>query len=146
MNVEKFKEKVLDNLDNWIKGRVDAMVSNNPTLTLPSVYIKRGCHNILNKYRDKVEEGIDTAALFLADENGNIGINSMFKDAMEIFKSMEEIPFDLDLVKGTVGQGKISITLPDNILMNIIFGSRKTITLDESDFMEFKSLLLTEPQ
>ena len=146
MNVQRFKEKVLGSLDKWVKGRIDAMVSSNPSLALPSTYIKRGCHNILNKYEDKIGEGIDTASLFLADENGNISVSSLFTDAMAIFKGMEETPFDLDLVKGTIGQGKVSITLPDNIMMNIIFGSKKTITFDESDFMELKTMITTEQQ
>lgn len=89
MNVPTFKEKILDSLDTWLKGKVDDMVSDNPSMALPSVYIKRGCHNIIHKYEDKFSKGIDNAALFFADENGNINIDTLFEDAMNLFENME---------------------------------------------------------
>lgn len=142
MNIPTLKEKMLSSLDTWLKGRVDEMVSDNPALSLPSVYIKRGCHNILNKYEGKISQSIDNAALFLADENGDINTNTLFADSMEIFKGLEDNTFDIGLVQGVVGKGRISITLPDNIFTNIIFGNKKTITFNENDFLELKSLFV----
>lgn len=142
MNIPTLKEKMLSSLDTWLKRRVDEMVSDNPALSLPSVYIKRGCHNILNKYEGKISQSIDNAALFLADENGDINTNTLFTDAMEIFKGLEDNTFDIGLVQGVVGKGRISITLPDNIFTNIIFGNKKTITFNENDFLELKSLFV----
>lgn len=142
MYIPTLKEKMLGSLDTWLKGRIDEMVSDNPALVLPSVYIKRGCHNILNKYEGKISQNIDNAALFLADENGDINTNTLFADVMEIFKGLEDNTFDIGLVQGVVGKGRISITLPDNIFTNIIFGNKKTITFNENDFLELKSLLV----
>lgn len=142
MNIPTLKEKMLGSLDTWLKRRVDEMVSDNPALSLPSVYIKRGCHNILNKYEGKISQSIDNAALFLADENGDINTNTLFADVMEIFKGLEDNTFDIGLFQGVVGKGRISITLPDNIFTNIIFGNKKTITFNENDFLELKSLLV----
>lgn len=142
MNIPSLKEKMLSSLDTWFKGRVDEMVGDNPTLAVSSVYIKRGCHNLLNKYEGKISQSIDNAALFLADENGDINTNTLFTDVMEIFKGLEDSTFDIGLVQGVVGKGKISITLPDNIFTNIIFGNKKTITFNEKDFLELKALLV----
>ena len=142
MNIPTLKEKMLSSLDTWFKGRIDEMVSDNPTLALSSVYIKRGCHNILNKYEGKISQSIDNAALFLADENGDINTNTLFADVMELFKGLEDNNFDIGLVQGVVGKGRISITLPDNIFTNIIFGNKKTITFNENDFLELKALLV----
>ena len=50
MNIPTLKEKFLSSLDSWFNNRVNEMVKDNPTLTVPAVYIKRGCHNIINKY------------------------------------------------------------------------------------------------
>lgn len=144
MNIPTLKEKFLVSIDTWLKERIDEMISDNPTLALPSVYIKRGCHNIINKYKGRIGESIDNAALFLADEEGNINIDTLFNDVMELFKGMEETSFDMGFLRGSIGKGKVAITLPDNIFMNIIFGSKKTLTFDENDFLELKTLLLTE--
>lgn len=142
MNIPTLKDKVLDSLDLWLEERIDDMIKDNTSLAIPSVYLKRGCHNIINKYEGKISEGIDNAALFLTDENGNIDAKTVFEDIMKIFSSMEETSFDLGIIKGIVGKGKVSLTLPDNILTNIVFGSNKAITFNEDDFLELKDLLL----
>lgn len=144
MNIPAFKDKILDSLDLWLEERIDDMIKDNTSLAIPSVYLKRGCHNIINKYEGKISEGIDNAALFFTDENGNIDAKTVFEDIMKIFSSMEETSFDLGIIKGIVGKGKVSLTLPDNILTNIVFGSNKAITLNENDFLELKELLLEE--
>lgn len=141
---QALKDKFLDSLDLWLEERVDDMLKDNAAMAIPAVYIKRGCNNIINKYEGKISDGIDKAALFLADENGNIDANTLFKDAMELFKGMEEMPFDLGLIDGVIGKGKVAINLPDNILMSILFGNKKTITFNENDFLELKSLLLDQ--
>ncbi len=144
MNIPTLKDKILDSLDLWLEERIDDMIKDNTSLAIPSVYLKRGCHNIINKYEGKISEGIDNAALFLTDENGNIDAKTIFEDIMKIFSSMEETSFDIGIIKGIVGKGKVSLTLPDNILTNIVFGSNKAITFNEDDFLELKDLLLEE--
>lgn len=144
MNIPTLKEKFLSSIDAWLRERVDDMVSGNPSLALPSVYIKRGCHNLISKYEGKIDEGMDNIALFLADEEGNVNVDTVFSDVMELFKGMEESSFDLGIMKGVIGKGKVSISLPENILTNIIFGSKKTLTFTEDDFLELKNLLITE--
>lgn len=144
MNIPAFKDKILDSLNLWLEERIDDMIKDNTSLAIPSVYLKRGCHNIINKYEGKISEGIDNAALFLTDENGNIDAKTIFEDIMKIFSSMEETSFDIGIIKGMVGKGKVSLTLPDNILTNIVFGSNKAITFNEDDFLELKDLLLEE--
>lgn len=144
MNVSALRDKILDSLDIWLEERVDDMLKGNASMAIPAVYIKRGCHNIIKKYEVKISDGIEKASLFLADEDGNIDANTLFKDAMELFKCMEETTFDFGLVDGVIGKGKVSINLPDNILLNILFGNKKTITFNENDFLELKSLLLDQ--
>lgn len=143
MKVEALKEKFLDNIELWLEERIDEMLKDNPALAIPSVYMKRGCHNILKRYKDNIGDSIDKASLFLADEEGNIDANTLFEDALGVFKGMEESPFDIGFIKGTVGKGKVAINLPDNnIFINILFGSKKTITFDCDDFLELKTLLV----
>lgn len=141
MKVETLKEKFLESMDKWLKERIEEMAAGNAAMAIPAVYMKRGCHNILYKYKGKIDESIDKAALFLADENGEISISTLFTDAMEVLKGIEENPFDIGLVQGMIGKGKIAIELPENMLTNILFGSKKTINLNEKDIMELKNLL-----
>ena len=40
--------------------------------------------------------------------------------------------------------GTLSIDLPDNIITNILFGSKKSISFTKTDFYELKSLITAE--
>lgn len=144
MNVTTLKDKFLDSIDLWLEERVDDLLKGNPSLAIPSIYLKRGCHNIINKYENKISNSIDNVSLFIADENGNIDANTMFNDAMELFNSIDETNFEIGIVSGVVGKGKVVINIPDNIFTNIMFGSKKSITFNEDDFVELKSLLLEQ--
>lgn len=144
MNVTELKDKLLTSLDLWADARISDMVKENPALAIPSVYMKRASHNIIAKNKDSWGKSIDNATLFIADEDGNIDADTIFTDLMQMLESISNYEFDLGFVKGRIDGGTLAIDLPDNILTNIVFGSKKAITLNENDFLELKDLLLEE--
>ena len=144
MNVTELKEKLLTSLDLWADARISEMVKENPSLAIPSVYMKRASHNIIAKNKDKWGKSIDNATLFIADENGNIDADTIFTDLMQMLESISNYEFDLGFVKGRIDGGTLSIDLPDNIITNILFGSKKSISFTKTDFDELKSLITAE--
>ena len=144
MNVTELKEKLLTSLDLWADARISDMVKENPTLAIPSVYMKRASHNIIAKNKDIFGKSIDNATLFIADENGNIDSDTIFTDLIQMFESISNYEFDLGFVKGRIDCGTLSIDLPDNIITNILFGSKKSISFTKNDFEELKSLVTAE--
>ena len=144
MNVTELKEKLLTSLDLWADARISDMVEGNPALAIPSVYMKRASHNIIAKNKDSLGKSIDNATLFIADENGNIDADTIFTDLMQILESISNYEFDLGFIKGRIDGGTLSIDLPDNIITNILFGSKKSISFTKTDFEELKSLITAE--
>ena len=144
MNVTELKEKLLTSLDLWADARISDMVKENPSLAIPSVYMKRASHNIIAKNKDSLGKSIDNATLFIADENGNIDADTIFTDLMQMLESISNYEFDLGLIKGRIDGGTLSIDLPDNIITNILFGSKKSISFTKTDFDELKSLITAE--
>ena len=144
MNVTELKEKLLTSLDLWADARISDMVKENPTLAIPSVYMKRASHNIIAKNKDSLGKSIDNATLFIADENGNIDADTIFTDLMQMLESISNYEFDLGFIKGRIDGGTLSIDLPDNIITNILFGSKKSISFTKTDFDELKSLITAE--
>ena len=120
------------------------MVKETPTLAIPSVYMKRASHNIIAKNKDIFGKSIDNATLFIADENGNIDSDTIFTDLIQMLESISNYEFDLGFVKGRIDCGTLSIDLPDNIITNILFGSKKSISFTKTDFDELKSLITAE--
>ena len=144
MNVTELKEKLLTSLDLWADARISDMVKENPALAIPSVYMKRASHNIIAKNKDSLGKSIDNATLFIADENGNIDVDTIFTDLMQMLESISNYEFDLGFIKGRIDGGTLSIDLPDNIITNILFGSKKSISFTKTDFDELKSLITAE--
>lgn len=141
MNVTELKEKLLASLDMWADARISDMVKENPALAIPSVYMKRASHNIIAKNKESWDKSIDNAALFIADENGNIDADTIFADMMQMLKAVEDYHFDFGIVHGHISNGTISIDLPDNIATAILFGSKRSINFTEEDFVELKDLV-----
>ena len=144
MNVTELKEKLLTSLDLWADARISDMVKETPALAIPSVYMKRASHNIIANNKDSLGKSIDNATLFIADENGNIDADTIFTDLMQMLESISNYEFDLGFVKGRIDGGTLSIDLPDNIITNILFGSKKSISFTKTDFDELKSLITAE--
>ena len=142
MNVTELKEKLLESVDVWADARIDDMVKGNPMLAIPSVYMKRAAHNIISKNKDKWDKSIDKATLFIADENGNIDADTIFTDAMQMLKVVENYHFDFGIIHGHIDNGTISIDLPDNPFIAILFGSKRSINFTEEDFVELKDLII----
>ena len=144
MNVTELKDKLLTSLDLWADARISDMVKDNPALAIPSVYMKRASHNIIAKNKDSWGKSIDNATLFIADEDGNIDADTIFTDLMQMLESISNYEFDLGFIKGRIDGGTLSIDLPDNIITNILFGSKKSISFTKTDFDELKSLITAE--
>ena len=142
MNITELKEKLLESVDVWADARIDDMVKGNPMLAIPSVYMKRAAHNIISKNKDKWDKSIDNATLFIADENGNIDADTIFTDAMQMLKVVENYHFDFGIIHGHIDNGTISIDLPDNPFIAILFGSKRSINFTEEDFAELKDLII----
>ena len=144
MSVTELKEKLLTSLDLWADARISDMVKENPALAIPSVYMKRASRNIIAKHKDSLGKSIDNATLFIADENGNIDADTIFSDLMQMLESISNYEFDLGFVKGRIDGGILTIDLPDNIITNILFGSKKSISFNKTDFDELRSLITSE--
>jgi hypothetical protein len=142
MNITELKEKLLESVDVWADARIDDMVKANPMLAIPSVYMKRAAHNIISKNKDKWDKSIDNATLFIADENGNIDADTIFTDAMQMLKVVENYHFDFGIIHGHIDNGTIFIDLPDNPFIAILFGSKRSINFTEEDFVELKDLII----
>lgn len=141
MKIEELKEKLLTSIDLWADARIDDLVKGNPTLAIPSVYMKRAAHNIIAKEKGKWDRQMDNLALFLGDENGEINADTIFHDVMQMLKSIEDYHFDLGFLRGHVDGGTIFIDFPDNIFTSLLFGSKKSIGIGESDITELKNLI-----
>lgn len=140
-NAQEAKKQIIDAIEAWALNIVDGFTNGNPKMTVAGVYIKNGIRNYRKKKEVEIGDMIDSTALFIADEKGEVNIDTLFRDLMQMVKDMDEQPFDLGFVKGSLGKGALKINVPDNWFMNMIFGSGNALVIKESDLSELKALM-----
>ena len=136
------KKKVADAIEEWALEIVDGFTSGNPRMTMTGVYIKNGIRNYRKREEAKWDKMIDDAALFIADEHGEVDMDKVYKDAMQFLHDVDEMPISLGLFDGTIGKGAIKIHIPDNMLMRIVFGDSSALILREADFKALKDMIV----
>lgn len=141
MKTEELKRTIVPAVLEWGGSRIDGLAARNPRLHIASVYMKRGLRNMVERKRADIERGIDALAVFASDENGEITPGTIAEDLMTLFKEMEEKPFDFGIIRGTVGKGAVKVSIPDNILTNLLFGDGESLTLTTEDFYELVELI-----
>ena len=141
MKAEEFGCLVSDAIEAWALDIVDGMMTGNPQLLMAGVYIKNGIRNYRKHKESEIKEMIDTAMLFIADENVEVNADKVLSDVMCVIKDMDRVPFDWGLISGTLGKGELKLNIPDNWLMRIIFGDNGNVIINEDDLKKLTKLL-----
>lgn len=125
----------------WAYHKVDELAAGRPKLKAASVYIKRGIDNYMARVDKRVNSMIDSIALFVADEHGNIDTDILLNDAISIFKEMDIAYTEVGIFGIEYGRGAVTINVPHNVLLDMIFGDLGKITITADDLAELKELL-----
>lgn len=141
MNMEELKGRLLEALPRWADSRIEELAKGNPSLAIASVYMKRAAHNLAACHGESLGRKLDGMALFIADENGNVNADTLLEDMLEMLRLLPRQEMSLGLVSGHIGEGTIDISLPDNILTTLLFGSKRTVSIGVDDLRELKEMM-----
>lgn len=137
------KKHIGDAIEEWALSVVDNITAGKPKMQMAGVYMKNGIRNYIRWKSDELGNAIGVIALFVGDESGNIDFDKLTSDAVSIIEEIDEQPFSMGILGGTIGKGKIRIAIPDNILTRVVFGDTGAIALDASDIKSLFSLIDT---
>jgi hypothetical protein len=137
-SIAEVKGKMLTALDGWTAEMVDLMGEKMPAVRGMKVYLQRGVHNMLHEKADEVEDMLETVAQFVVDENGNYDMGKFVDDVVQMITDTPEMPYELGILKGTVGGGKVRIVIPDNFITRIMFGDTGAICVTMDDVRRMK--------
>lgn len=140
-NAHEAKKQIIDGLEEWALNIVDGFTASNPKMTVAGVYIKNGIRNYRKKKECEIGEMIDDAALFIADEKGEVNMNKVFADLNQFMKDADDVRVDLGFTEAIIDKGSLKINIPDNWFMNMIFGSGNALVITEGDLSELKLLI-----
>ena len=140
-NMDAFKCDMLGGLHRWLDAMVDELCDGTRMPLSLSPYLKRGVNNALRRYDSKLQSYMDTAAMFLADADGNIDSGNFISDAVSVFRSMPKRGSEIGGVRITYGEGCIEAQLPDNWLTRLL-GDVGTIRITAEDIDRLASELI----
>lgn len=140
-NIDAFKADMLGGLHRWLDSMVSELCDGNRMPMSLAPYLKRGINNAMIRYDTKLQSYIDTATMFIADENGNIDSHNFITDAVQMFRSMPQRGTQIGGMRITYGEGTIEAQLPDNWLTRML-GDVGTIRITAEDIDRLASELV----
>lgn len=140
MSIDDLKNNIPDILKKWADGMVGNLVRSNPRLSAVSVYVKRGIKNYIDRESEAIAKILDNASLFLL-EDGRLDADVVFNDMMNVLNTMPETEFRSGIIRGTIGNGIIRITLPDGLIWDALFGETGAIKITSDDFEQLKEIV-----
>jgi hypothetical protein len=81
---------------------------------------------------------LNNIALFVVDENGEYNLPKFVDDMTEVVKTMDETPWNIGIISGTLGKGKLRVHIPDNILTRLIFGESGAVCFSADDIAKMR--------
>lgn len=125
----------------WAYGKIDELSAGRPRLKAASVYLKRGLNNYMEREDKRINSMVDGLSMFVADKDGNIDTDMLIDDAVTMFKEMDVNYTDMGAFGIEYGKGAVTINIPHNVFLDMIFGDLGKITITAEDLLEIKSLM-----
>lgn len=136
-DINALKGKTKDALLVWIGGQIDQMLPNRATAR---TFLKNAAGNLLARYEQKVDQGIDAAFLMLGDAQGNIDTDSIVDTVCDMLKEMQPTDYSVGPIAATVGRGEICLRFPGGILCDLIAGGLGGAKITTADIQQIKTL------
>lgn len=139
--MDKLAADLTQSVRTWAESKIDELCVTRPRLKAASVYLKRGLNNWLDREESKVGEMVDTLTLFAADKDGNIDADTLIEDAVNIFREMDMNYAEMGAFAVEYGKGAVTIHIPHNLFLDMIFGDLGQVKITADDLLELKALM-----
>lgn len=140
-DLTNFANDLTSAVRTWGECKIDELAGTKPKLKAASVYLKRGLNNWLDRQESDIEQMVNTLALFAADKEGRIDIDTLINDAVQIFREMDTNFAQVGALAIEYGKGSVTISIPHNPLLDLIFGDLGQVRITADDIIEIKELL-----
>ena len=138
--LDKLKNDLLVNMEEWATYKIDTLVECKPNLKVASTYLKRGVRNWIARENCRIDKMVDNVALFIADEHGNINTDVIIDDFLEMFNVMDVQKANMGIFDIEYGKGEIKINIPHNPVIDLFMGDLGQIKITCDDILEIKDL------
>lgn len=141
MKAEELKKRVAEAFPQWRDNMIAELKENNGRFGDRSAfYARKMTDNLLAKYHDKIDKGIDGIFLMLGDENGEINIDTLVDDLVAMVKESEARKLEFGPVSLSMGGGEF-LKADIKPIVSLFFGDISTLRVNDNDITLLKDLL-----
>ena len=137
-DINLFKGNIKDAIVSWVGERIDGLLPNK---VASRAILKNAVGNYLNRYSEKIDEGVDTIFMLLGDKEGNINSDTMIDTLCGLLDEMSPKSYGLGPFEAIVGRGTIDIRFPNSIFCELVAGDLGGVKITTSDLKQIKNYL-----
>ena len=135
-DINKLKGEVKDAVLSWADSQIDFLLPNKAT---GRAILKNAAKNILNRYDQKINEGVDAAFLLFADGKGNIDSDTIVDSLCSMLEEMNVSDFPLGAFDARIGKGEICVDFPRSFFSELIAGDIGGVKITTEDIKQIKN-------
>ena len=136
-DINAFKGQIKDNILKWVETQIDQMLPNK---VAARALLKNAAGNVLARFDQKIDQGVDAAFLMFGDAQGNIDSDVLVDRLCEMLQEMPPTDYALGPIGATVGSGEIVIQFPHNVFSDLIVGNLGGAKITANDINQIMNL------
>ena len=134
-DLNQFKGEVKDAIRSWGESKIDSIF---PKKAQARTFFKNGFNNLLSREDSRVNKWLDTAFLFIANEDGTVDSDVMIDTLAGLFQEMDVKEYLHGMIKMVVGKGEAVISLQQNFMLDMLVGDLGSLKFTVADIQELK--------
>ena len=138
-DINAFKGKTKDALLAWAGDQIDQLLPNK---VAARAMLKNAAANLVERFDQKINQGIDAAFLMLGDQQGNLDSDSLVDLVCDMLKEIPPTDYALGPIGARVGRGEICLQFPGGLVSDLIIGGLGGARITTADIQKIKTLII----
>ena len=137
-DINLMKGKVKDAVLTWVDAQIDCLLPNKAA---GRSLLKNAANNILARYDEKINKGMDAAFLLFADKDGKMDSDTIVDSLCSMLDEMTPTDYSFYGFEARIGNGEICVDFPRSFLSELIAGDIGGVRITSADINQVKDYL-----
>lgn len=137
-DINLMKGKVKDAVLTWVDAQIDCLLPNKAA---GRSLLKNAANNILTRYDEKINKGMDAAFILFADKDGKMDSDTIVDSLCSMLDEMTPSEYAFYGFEAKIGSGEICVDFPRSFLSELIAGDIGGVKITSVDIKQIKDYL-----
>ena len=137
-DINLMKGKVKYAVLTWVDAQIDCLLPNKAA---GRSLLKNAANNILTRYDEKINKGMDAAFILFADKDGKMDSDTIVDSLCSMLAEMTPSEYAFYGFEAKIGRGEICVDFPRSFLSELIAGDIGGVKITSADIKQIKDYL-----